>query len=110
MDEVDRFLALVTGRAVTADQVAEAERLRGRMLALHGEVEQTSPGLVPRETGGWRSIAADGYAERLDDLQAQFVAVRAALGAAEVQLDERIRRMRAQLDVVAEGRPEWATG
>ena len=110
MDEVDRFLALSTGRTVTADQIADAVRLRGRMLALRDEVEQTSLGFLPRETGGWRSIAADGYAERLDDLQAQFVTVRATLGAAEVQLDERIRRMRAQLDLLAEGRSRWATG
>lgn len=110
MDEADRFLALITGHAVTADQVDEAVRLRGRLQALRDEVEQTLPGLVPRATGGWRSTAADRYADRLDALQTRFIEVRAALGAAEVQLDERIRRMRAQLDERAEGRSEWATG
>ncbi|MCD2440905.1 hypothetical protein LQ757_01325 [Agromyces sp. SYSU K20354] len=98
MDEADRFVALVTGRAVTADQVDAAVRLRGRLRALRDEVEQTVPGLAPRAAGGWRSTAADRYAERLDELQALFVEVQAAFGAAEVQLDERIRRLRDQLD------------
>jgi hypothetical protein len=62
---------------------------------------------VARATGGWRSTAADRYAERLDELQSQFTEVRAALGAAEVQLDECIRRMRAELD---EREHRWATG
>ena len=54
MDDIDRFLALATGRTVTADRVADAVRLRGRLRALRDEVEQTLPGLVPRATGGWR--------------------------------------------------------
>jgi hypothetical protein len=110
MDDVDRFLALATGRAVTADRVAEAVRLCGRLRAFRDEVEQTLPGLVPRATGGWRSTAADRYIERLDELQSQFTEVRAALGSAEVQLDERIRRMRAALAVLDEVEHRWATG
>ncbi len=109
MDDADRFLELITGHAVAAEQVAEAVRLRVRLQALRDEIEQALPGLVPRATGGWRSSAADRYAERLDELQRQFVEVRAALGAAEVQLDERIRHMRARLDELAEGRSGWAT-
>jgi hypothetical protein len=109
MDDADRFLALITGRSVSAEQVAEAVRLRWRLRALHDEVEQELPGLVPRATGEWRSSAADRYAERLEELHTQFVEVRAALGAAEVQLDERIRRMRTELAALAEVRSEWAT-
>jgi hypothetical protein len=110
MDDVDRFLALATGRTVTADRVAEAVRLRVRLRAFRDEVEQTLPALVPRASGGWRSSAADRYAERLDELQSRFTGVRAALGASEVQLDERIRRMRAELDALDEGQHRWATG
>ena len=114
MDDIDRFLALATGRTVTADRVAEAVRLRGSLRAFRDEVEQTLPALVPRATGGWRSTAADRYVERLSELQSQFTEVRASLGAAEVQLDERIRRMRAELDALDEGTHEgkrrWATG
>ena len=113
MDEADRFLALMTGRAVSADQVADAVRLRGQLRALRDEVEQALPRLAPTDTRGWRSTAAERYAERLIDLQSQFTEVRAALGTAEMQLDERIRRMNAQLDAQldapAEGRSEWAT-
>ena len=110
MDDVDRFLALATGRTVTVDRVAEAVRLRVRMRAFRDEVEQTLPALVPRASGGWRSTAADRYAERLDELQSRFTEVRSALGAAEVQLDERIRRMRSELDALDEGQRGWATG
>ena len=110
MDDIDRFLALATGRTVTADQVAEAVRLRGRLRSFREQVEQSLPALVPHTTGGWRSTAADRYVERLDELQSQFTEVRAALGASEVQLDERIRRMRAELDVLDEGERRWATG
>ncbi|GAA1761896.1 hypothetical protein [Agromyces humatus] len=114
MDEADRFIALITGRAVTPDQVAEAVRLRGRLRALRDEVEQTLPGLAPDATGAWRSAAADRYAERLVELQGQFVEVRAALGAADLHLDERIRHLSAQLDpqlaALDERRPGWATG
>ena len=114
MDDIDRVLALATGRTVTADRVAEAVRLRGSLRAFRDEVEQTLPALAPRATGGWRSTAADRYVERLSELQSQFTEVRASLGAAEVQLDERIRRMRAELDALDEGTHEgkrrWATG
>ena len=110
MEDIDRFLALATGRTGTAAGVAEAVRVRGRLRALRDEVEQTLPALVPRATGGWRSTAADRYVERLDELQSQFAEVRAALGAAEVQLDERIRRMRAELATLDEGQHRWATG
>ena len=110
MDDIDRFLALAAGRTVTADRVAEVVRLRGRLRAFRDEVEQALPGLVPRATGGWRSTAAGRYVERLDELQVQFAGVSAALGAAEVQLDERIGRMRAQLDALDEGAHRWATG
>ncbi|GAA1799689.1 hypothetical protein [Agromyces neolithicus] len=110
MDETDRFLALVTGRTVTADHVGEAVHLRARLRAFRDEVEQTMPGLVPRATGGWRSTAADRYAERLVELQSQFDELRVALGAAETQLDELIRRLQTELDERAEsGRYEWAT-
>jgi len=110
MDEIDRFVAMATGPTMTVDRVAEAVRLRSRVQALRDEVEQSLPGLVPRATGGWRSTAADRYVERLDELHSQFTELRAALGAAEGQLDERIRRMRAELDALAEGEPRWATG
>ena len=95
---------------MTVDRVADAVRLRRRVQALRDEVEQTLPGLVPRATGGWRSTAADRYVERLDELQSRFAELRAALGAAEGQLDERIRRMRAELDALAEEEHRWATG
>ena len=110
MDDIDRFLALSAGRTVTADRLAAAVRLRGSLRAFRDEVEQTRPALVPRAAGRWRSIAADRYIERLDELQSQFTEVNAALGAAEVQLDERIRRMRADLDALDEVEPRWATG
>ena len=84
--------------------------MRRRLQALRDEVEQALPGLVPRATGGWRSTAADRYVERLDELQSRFAELRAALGAAEGQLDERIRRMRAELDALDEGEHRWATG
>ncbi len=102
MYDADYLIAAITGRAASAEQVAAAREFRNLLVTLRLEIDTAAGALVPPSTGAWRSNAADRYAERLDALRAQFRDAGDALGGAESELDERIRRMEAQLAAFAQ--------
>ncbi|GAA4378739.1 hypothetical protein [Agromyces bauzanensis] len=88
----------LAGRTVTPELVDAARRHLVMLRALHEEVRLTVPTLCPPGTGAWRSAAADRYVERLDHLRDRLIGALGCLADASAALDERIRRMQAQLD------------
>jgi hypothetical protein len=98
MHDIDPISDLLGGRAVTSEKVDAARRHLVMLSALADDVRGTVPMLVPSNAGSWRSEASGRYAERLDDLRAAIFAARDELTDAVYSLEERIRRMQAELD------------
>ncbi|WP_448006811.1 hypothetical protein [Agromyces bauzanensis] len=88
----------LAGRTVTPELVDAARRHLVMLRALHEEMRLTVPALCPPGSGAWRSAAADHYGERLDYLRTRLVGALGCLSDASAALEERIRRMQAQLD------------
>jgi hypothetical protein len=87
--------ALGVIQALEAFQAIERELTVLRMLRV--EVEQFRPGLLPDDgTDGWRSIAADRYAERLDEVRIAVAGAERLLLDAESGLVEHLDRLRSQ--------------
>lgn len=98
MSDFDHLTELLTGRGyVTAEQTADAERHLGMLRSLREEVWSNGWTLLPPPTSGWRSTAADRYAERLVGLQSLVISSRDAIDRAEEALQGCIARMRVQL-------------
>ena len=84
-----------TVRALEALEALERELTVLRMLRV--EVEQFRPGLLPDDgTDGWRSSAADHYAERLDELRIAVAGAERLLLDAESGLAEHLGRLRSE--------------
>lgn len=96
MDAPDALIAALTGRTVTAERIESAVAVRGRLEVLRTDLGQAAA-MLPPDGGRWRSEAADRYAERLHELRSRLLGAVGRLDAAAAELDERIRRMRAEL-------------
>lgn len=94
----------LAGRTVTPELVDAARRHLVMLRALHEDLRRSVPALCPAGSGAWRSAAADHYVERLDYLRTRLVGAVGCLADAAAALDERIRRMQAQLDAQLDGR------
>jgi hypothetical protein len=101
MHDADPLIAAITGRAVTPERIDSARRHLVMLCSLLEEVRDTVPRLVPPRTGAWRSTAADHYVDGLDELRVRLFGARDRLADAVYALEERIRRMQAQLDAQA---------
>jgi hypothetical protein len=101
--DFDPLIAALTGRAVTPALIDAARSHLVMLRSLSAEVADAVPRLVPTGGGGWRSTAADRYAERLGELRARLRAACESLDGAESQLVERIRRLEAQLEAQVAG-------
>ena len=97
----DLLLAPLSGRAMTPERVDSARRHLAMLCSLLEEVAGTVPTLVPPRTGSWRSRAADHYVHGLDELRARLYGAKDRLADAVSALEERIRRMEAELDAQA---------
>ena len=89
------------GSPITAAAVAQIDDAKAYLLMLRSllaEVNESVHRLVPQSTGAWRSEAAHGYAQGLEQLRMRVVAARDGLAAAERGLADRILRMEAQLE------------
>ena len=98
------------GSPITAAAVAQIDDAKAYLLMLRSllaEVNESVHRLVPQSTGAWRSEAAHGYAQGLEQLRMRVVAARDGLAAAERGLADRILRMEAQLETArtASGAP-----
>lgn len=98
MDETDFTLAPLGGRPVTPAVIDTARRYLAMLCALRDDARRLVPTLVPPGTGSWRSAAADHYLEGLGDLRVQLFGAHARLAEAASLLEERIRRLQAELD------------
>lgn len=97
----DLLLAPLSGRPVTPQRIDSARRHLVMLCSLLDDVRATAPALVPPRTGAWRSRAADHYVDGLDELGARLSAARDRLADGVYALEERIRRMQAQLEAQA---------
>lgn len=104
MQDAPPVAVALVGRIVTPEQVDAARRRLAALRELHEDVRRTVPSLCPPDSGAWRSTAADHYLERLEYLRARLIGALGFLADASAALDDRIRRMQAQLDA------EQATG
>jgi hypothetical protein len=98
MDDTDLMLAPLSGRPVTPDVIDSARRYLTMLCSLLEDARQLVPTLVPPRSGAWRSAAADHYIEGLGDLRVQLFGARDRLADAASLLEERIRRLQAELD------------
>lgn len=98
MHDTDPISDLIRGRAVTAEKIVAARRHLVMLSSLADEVRGTAPTLVPSDSGSWRSEASARYADGLDELRARLFAARDEVTEAVYSLEERIRRMQAELD------------
>jgi hypothetical protein len=98
MHDTDPISDLIRGRAVTFEKIDAARRHLVMLTSLAEEVRGTVPTLVPSGSGSWRSEASARYVEGLVDLRARLFAARDELTEAVYSLEERIRRMQAELD------------
>jgi hypothetical protein len=98
MHDTDPISDLIRGRAVTPDKLDAARRHLVMLSSLADEVRGAVPSLVPSDSGSWRSDASARYTEGLDELRARLFAARDELTEAVYSLEERIRRMQAELD------------
>ncbi|HET8780684.1 MAG TPA: hypothetical protein VFM66_11465 [Agromyces sp.] len=98
MHDTDPISDLIRGRAVTAEKIVAARRHLVMLSSLADEVRGTVPTLVPPDSGSWRSAASARYADGLDELRARLFAARDEVTEAVYSLEERIRRMQAELD------------
>ena len=98
MHDTDPISDLLRGRTVTPDKVDAARRHLVMLTSLADEVRGTVPTLVPTDAGSWRSEASARYRDGLDELRARLFAARDELTEAVYSLEERIRRMQAELD------------
>ncbi|MFE6964974.1 hypothetical protein ACFVAJ_07675 [Agromyces sp. NPDC057679] len=96
MDASDALIAALTGRTATVQRIESAVAVRTRLVALRTDLGQAAA-MLPPDGGRWRSEAADRYAERLHELRARVLGGVDRLDAAAADLDERIRRMEAEL-------------
>lgn len=98
------------GSTATAARIDDARAHLLMLRSLLAEVNESVHRLVPPSTGVWRSEAAHGYAQGLQQLRMRLVAARDGLADAESTLVDRIRRMEAQLETarVASGAPTSA--
>ena len=98
MHDAQQFaLGAASGR-VTSELVDAARRHLVMLRSLHEEVRMSVASIVPRGTGEWRSIAADRYEDRLDELRARLAVARDRLADAEFSLESRIYDLQQQLD------------
>ena len=98
MDDTDLMLAPLSGRPVTPDVIDSARRYLRMLSSLVDDVRHLVPTLVPPHSGSWRSAAADQYVEGLGDLRVQLFGARDRLADAASLLEDRIRRLQAELD------------
>ncbi|WP_157432173.1 hypothetical protein [Agromyces italicus] len=96
MDASDALIAALTGRTVTTERIESAATVRVRLAVLRTELGHAAA-MLPPDGGEWRSAAADRYAERLHALRSRVLAAVERLDAAAADLEERIRRMQAEL-------------
>ncbi|MFF2276890.1 hypothetical protein [Agromyces sp. NPDC058126] len=96
MDAPDALIATLTGGTATAQRIDSAVAVRTRLVALRTDLGQAAA-MLPPDGGRWRSDAADRYAERLRELRSRVLGGVERLDAAAAELDERIRRMEAEL-------------
>lgn len=101
MDDTDFMLAPLSGRPVTPEVIDTARRYLRMLWSLLEDVRHLVPTLVPPRSGSWRSAAADHYVEGLGDLRVQLLGARDRLADAASLLEERIRRLQAELDAQA---------
>ncbi len=99
MDDADPLIAAITGTAITPEHVDHVRRHLVMLRSLLDDVRGAVPALVPPPPGAWRSAAADGYADRLDDLRMHLGGATSALGDAEAALEHCLRRLERRLDV-----------
>jgi hypothetical protein len=97
----------VDGGTGTAARIDDAKAHLLMLRSLLVDVNESVHRLVPPSTGAWRSEAAQGYAQGLEQLRLRVVAARDGLAAAEGALARRILRMEAQLETAraASGTP-----
>ncbi|MDQ2661787.1 MAG: hypothetical protein M3Y52_07930 [Actinomycetota bacterium] len=98
MHDTDPISDLIRGLAVTPEKIDAARRHLVMLSSLADEVRGTVPTLVPPGSGAWRSEASGRYADGLDELRGRLFAARDELTDAVYSLEERIRRMQAELD------------
>lgn len=98
------------GGAGAAARIDDAKAYLLMLRSLLADVNESVHRLVPPSTGAWRSEAAQGYAQGLDQLRTRVVAARDGLAAAEAALARRILRMEALLETAraASGAPSAA--
>lgn len=99
MQDAPPLAVALAGRTVTPELIEAARRQLGVLRELHEEVRLRVPSLCPPGSGAWRSTAADHYVERLEYLRTRLIGALGFLADASAALDDRIRRMEAQLDV-----------
>lgn len=97
MHDSDPISDLISGRTVTAEKIDAARRHLLMLTSLADEVRGTVPTLVPPDSGSWRSEASARYLDGLDELRVRLFAARDELTDAVYSLEERIRRMQAEL-------------
>lgn len=105
MHDTDPVIAAIRGGAVTPERVDAARRHLVMLVSLAEEVRDLVPTLVPPNSGSWRSEAAGRYVDGLDDLRARLFSARDRLTDAVYSLEERIRRMQAELEGQATASP-----
>lgn len=98
MQDAPPVAVALAGRTVTPELIDAARRQLMALRELHEEVRLRVPSLCPPGSGAWRSTAADRYVERLEYLRTRLIGGLGFLGDASAALDDRIRRMQAQLD------------
>jgi hypothetical protein len=95
LGELVALQALGALGALGAVEALERELTVLRMLRV--EVEQFRPGLLPDDgTDGWRSSAAERYAERLDELRIALAGAERLLLDAESGLVRHLERLRSE--------------
>ena len=99
MDDADPLLAAITGTAITPEHVDGVRRHLVMLRSLLDEVRGAVSALVPLPPGAWRSAAADGYADGLDDLRMRMGGATRALADAETALEHCLRRLEQRLDL-----------
>ena len=96
MDSAAPYVPVITGTA-TAERLDAARRHLVVLAALSDAVRLHHAGLIPSDPTGWRSDAASGYVERLENLRAGLVKATSLLSDAESSLRRHVRNLEFEL-------------
>ncbi|GAA1957758.1 hypothetical protein [Agromyces allii] len=94
----EAVLALITGTAVTSEQVDEVRRHRDAVTALAEEVGAGARTRLPEAPVSWCSEAGTAYAEVLVGVAEALTSISATLTTAELGLSSCLEVLQARLD------------